>query len=450
MDAGRTQSENVPQRSSNRRRIRLHVVHLHYDTVSWLRAFFAQSRFHFRSIIREAPFLAISVICVINLMVGAWYTAHPGESTIWPVTSAIAPVVANSVFIFVVLLATLYGGELVWRERQLKLDQVQDSIPVPAWVTFGGKLLGVFYAIALLAVDLDGRRHAHASRAGLRAPAADRCICRSLARSRCQRAFAIVALAMGVHAIVNQKFVGHLIIIAYWVVIPVMSNIGFDHRLYQVGRPPDFVFSDMAGWGPYLPRIFTFRRTRLRRVSRLRRWVTSCWCAEPMRWASRRHAAGQRLRHGGAFAVGVFVAAAIGLGGLFFYNANVLNAYTEVHVAERRVKDWEVRYKALASLPQPRLIAVTLRHDFYPERRAAAWNGTLRAVNRNTRAVDTLFVSLPATGATSSESIRGNCRHRTFARFACVRPRRVAHSRRPRERRAAVSICARRSRLEKR
>ena len=109
-----------------------------------IRAFFAQSRFHFRSIIREAPFLAISVICVINLMVGAWYTAHPGESTIWPVTSAIAPVVANSVFIFVVLLATLYGGELVWRERQLKLDQVQDSIPVPVWVTFGGKLLGVF------------------------------------------------------------------------------------------------------------------------------------------------------------------------------------------------------------------------------------------------------------------------------------------------------------------
>jgi ABC-type transport system involved in multi-copper enzyme maturation permease subunit len=68
------------------------------------------------------------------------------------VTSAIAPVVANSVFIFVVLLATLYGGELVWRERQLKLDQVQDSMPVPVWVTFGGKLLGVFFAIALLLV----------------------------------------------------------------------------------------------------------------------------------------------------------------------------------------------------------------------------------------------------------------------------------------------------------
>ena len=44
-------------------------------------------------------------------------------------------------FIFIVLLATLYGGELVWRERQLKIDQLQDAMPVPSWVTFGGKLL---------------------------------------------------------------------------------------------------------------------------------------------------------------------------------------------------------------------------------------------------------------------------------------------------------------------
>ena len=211
-----------------------------------------------------------------------------------------------------------------------------------------------------------------------------------------------------------------------------------------MGRPPDFVFSDMAGWGPYLPRIFTIQAYS----------VAACLAIATLGylvlvrgtddgWAvATRMPPDSGCRHGGAFAAGVFVVAAIALGGLFFYNANVLNAYTEVHVAERRVKDWEVRYKTLASLPQPRLIAVTLHHDFYPERRAASWKGTLRAVNRDPRSVDTLFVSLPATGATSRESLRGVSRHRTFARFAGVQPRRIAHSRRPRERRAAVSIRA--------
>src|SRR4029079_18042267 len=90
--------------------------------------------------------------------------------------------------------------------------------------------------------------------------------------------------------------------------------------------------------------------------------------------------------------------------GVFFYNANILNAYTEVHDAERRAKSWEVTYKPLASLPQPRLLSVSLRHDFFPERRAALWSGTLRAVNRETRSVDTLFVNLPATGASPANA----------------------------------------------
>lgn len=42
-------------------------------------------------------------------------------------TSSFAPVVAGSMFVFTILIATLYGGELVWRERRLKADQLQDS-----------------------------------------------------------------------------------------------------------------------------------------------------------------------------------------------------------------------------------------------------------------------------------------------------------------------------------
>jgi ABC-2 type transport system permease protein len=406
--AGAPRKKGVAQAAAKHAAPAIPTVTLRYDGAAWRRAFVAQGMFHFRSIVREAPFLAISAICVINLMVGAWYTAHPGESAIWPVTSAIAPLVANAAFIFTVLLATLYGGELVWRERQLKLDQVQDSMPVPVWVTFGGKLLGVFLAIsALLMITTAAGMVMQVVQGygrlqfGLYA--------QIVGTIALPNALAVAALAMGVHAMVNQKFVGHLIVIAYWVLLQVMSTIGFDHRLYQVGRPPDFVYSDMAGWGPYMSRILTIQAYS----------VATCLAIAAIGylvlvrgtdagWSARRQAGGRRLKRGGALAIGAFAVTAIVLGGLFFYNANILNAYTEVHVAERRVKAWELQYKSLASLPQPRLIAVRLRHDFFPERRAAAWQGTLRAVNRNARAVDTLFVTLPATGASPASRFEAN------------------------------------------
>ena len=371
------------------------IVALRYDRASWVRAFVSQIGFHLRSILREPPYLAISLICVINLMVSLWFQMRPNESARWPVTSAFAPLVGNGMFVFTVLLATLYGGELVWRERQIKADQLQDSTPVPTWVTFGSKLLAVFLAITVLVFVANvGSMLMQLSQGYTRLQPG--VYLQVTALIALPTALAITALAMGVHALVNQKFVGHLIVIAYWVLFPVLSNLGFDHRLYQVGRPPDFTYSDMAGWGPYMPRILTIS------------YYSVAFClllaslgllvlvhGTDSSWFSRRKLAAQRWRRGGALVTSAFALATIALGFSFFRNANTLNAYTEIRAAERGVKAWEVKYKPLEKLPRPRLIGVSLRHDYYPERRAAAWHGTLTAVNRDARAIDTLLVAVP-------------------------------------------------------
>lgn len=375
-------------------------VALRYDNASWRRVLFTQSLFNLRSIIREPAFLTITVISVMSVMVGAWYISHPGESATWPVTSAIASSITARTFIFVVLLATLYGGELIWRERQIKADQLQDAMPVPSWAIFGGKLVAVFLAIVVLfaattagGVIIQAAQGYTHFQLGL--------YVQVVGLIALPVALGMVALSMGVHAVVNQKFVGHLVIIAYWVVSGVISTVGFDHRLYQVGNPADFVYSDMAGWGPYLPRVVTIGLYT----------VSICLAVAALgylllirgtdsSWASRRRTAGARRRGGGAVAVGILGIAAAAFGAFFIYNANLLNAYTGVRTAERRVKAFELKYKPLASLPQPRLIGVSLRHDYFPGRRAAAWAGTLRAVNKTAQSIDTIFISLPATGPT--------------------------------------------------
>ena len=371
------------------------AVALSFDGASWLRVFRSSVTFHLRSIVREAPFLAISAIAIVNQTVGIYFTTHPNESARWPVTSMIAPNIMSQMFIFTILLATLYGGELVWRDRQLKADQLQDTTPVPIWVTFGSKLVAVF--LAILTLMMAEVVFAMVEQLVLGYTNLQPSIyLQNVLLIGVPMALAITALAMGVHALVNQKFVGHLIVIAYWVLLPVLSNLGFDHRLYQVGRVPDYVYSDMARWGPYLPRILTFSYYS----------VAACLTLATLGllvlvrgtdegWASRRRVARERWRSGGAVATGAFAVLALVLAGTFFYNANSLNAYTEVHNAERKVKDWELKYKPYEKLSRPRLIGVSIRHDYFPERRAASWHGMLTAVQKDPRPVDTLFMSLP-------------------------------------------------------
>ena len=52
------------------------------------------------------------------------------------------------------MIAVFYGGELVWRERDRKLNEIIDSTPVPSWVMTVPKIIAIF--VVLLIVNLAG------------------------------------------------------------------------------------------------------------------------------------------------------------------------------------------------------------------------------------------------------------------------------------------------------
>src|SRR6185295_79299 len=56
-----------------------------------------------------------------------------------------APVAGHpqSPLVLIPLLIVFYAGELVWRERDAGLSELADATPVPDWVFFLGKFLGL-------------------------------------------------------------------------------------------------------------------------------------------------------------------------------------------------------------------------------------------------------------------------------------------------------------------
>ncbi|HEY4319805.1 MAG TPA: M1 family aminopeptidase [Gemmatimonadales bacterium] len=366
-----------------------------YRRSAWLRAVWSQARFQLRFVLREAPFLAITAIAVINIMISAWYQSHPGDSIRWPVTASLIPSLRDAMMLFIVLIATLYGGELTWRDRQLRGDQLQDALPAPSWVSFAGKLLAILGATIVLELAaiaglmvmqlVQGYTHLQPL-----------LYLEGLVFGVLPTMVAIAAIALGIHAIVNQKFVGHLFVIAYYIITLVLVRLGFNYRLWQVGAPLGFTYSDMNGWGPFLPRIFvlgTYSVAWALAIATLGYLVLPRGTVSG--WGDRLTLARRRWRSGGFALVSLCAAIAIGAGGLFYYNANVLNQYVPVRQAEAVQKAIELEYRPLMNLAQPRIVAVSLRHEFYPARRAATWNGTMRTVNHDSRPVDTLFVDVP-------------------------------------------------------
>ena len=52
--------------------------------------------------------------------------------------------------VFMLVIITFYAGELAWRERDNRLDQIHDALPIPTWLPFLGKLLALMLVPVVL------------------------------------------------------------------------------------------------------------------------------------------------------------------------------------------------------------------------------------------------------------------------------------------------------------
>ncbi len=67
------------------------------------------------------------------------------------------------------------------------------------------------------------------------------------------------ALAIAVHSVVNHKYVGHFVMIVYYVLLLFAGQLGLEHNLYKFGNVPSTDYSDINGWGHFMPRVRAFQ-----------------------------------------------------------------------------------------------------------------------------------------------------------------------------------------------
>lgn len=110
-------------------------------------SFFSLLGLELRNIFKSLPFLAIALVWLViastEIYSGIRESGAYGDS-LFPATHLILAELQKPLFLFSILLLVFYGGELVWRERQLRLHEILDATPVPSSVLFLSKALALF------------------------------------------------------------------------------------------------------------------------------------------------------------------------------------------------------------------------------------------------------------------------------------------------------------------
>ncbi len=116
--------------------------------------FAARAAMEARTIFRSPAFLILLVIAFAFTLPSLLTASGMFGMPLYPLPSVSVPTIQATFGTILIIIAAYYGGELVWRERERKTDEIIDATPLPAWALMLPKLLGL--ALVLFATLLTG------------------------------------------------------------------------------------------------------------------------------------------------------------------------------------------------------------------------------------------------------------------------------------------------------
>lgn len=327
------------------------------------------SWFYFVSICKQTSFWAIVICGMIIILINSVNLGTVYGVDSYPATYFIVEELRETSFYFFVIILVFYSGELIWKERSVKLNLIYDASPMSDFLNLAGKYLGLIliYVVLIVSLIISGIIFQTIN---------------GYYNYDLQVYFygffleilpflaLFTLIAFFAQVMTNQKFVGILVVLLFFILNGSLALFGMDHDLYFFGGSSLGAYSDMNGYGhfmkPYLiiksywflfgiilliiASVVSVRGTETNLIKRLK--------------ASKHRISKSVLKLGV-----VTVVAFVMLGSYIFYNTNILNEHwTNSQETEFRV-DYEKTLKEFEYLPQPKIVVVNLKVELYPKSR---------------------------------------------------------------------------------
>src|SRR5678816_2860201 len=301
-------------------------VELHTGFAARFAQFRKLAAFGTRGVLTGIAFLVMLICGLFNLGGALGLGNELFGTKLYPVTHLMTEAMDGSYNFLLVIIIAFYAGELVWRERSARISEVTDAFSLPDWIPLLSKLTAMTAVIfsflvagALLSIAYQLTRGYTHIEPGL--------YLSDIALNTLR--FGLVgALALFLQVIANNKFVGYLLIVLYFVSRIALAQLHFDHHLYNFGSAPDLPYSDMNGYGHFLAAHLWFRAFWLAlSVALLVVAALFWWRGTAQGWKERTRIARQRFGMPSRVLLAGSLLAFAGLGAWIFYNTNVINRY---------------------------------------------------------------------------------------------------------------------------
>ena len=372
----------------------LPVAHPVFSSGASWRQFFSLTRIHFTETVKNVFFLVLLLAGGLFAILAANQITNPFSSHTYPVTYQMLEGAAGGLLVFALAIITFYAGELVWRERDAGLNQIVDALPVQRWVLFASKLTALLLVQVILVlvimaagIIVQVTHGYHRFEFGL--------YFTDLFGIRLFQYWMICVLAFFIHTLVNQKYLGHFVMVLYFVSTLALPGMGLQHYLYRFGQSPPYTYSDMNGYGPFAASLFWFHLYWGIAAIALAIITNTLWVrGTGENFRARLQVAATRFTRPTVASLLVCAVLLLAVGGYIFYNTNILNPYYTTYAIDEGRAQYEKKYRQHKDLPQPKITDINTQIDLDPANRSVNMRGTMMLENKTSSTIDRVAITV--------------------------------------------------------
>ena len=367
-------------------------VHQYFGGRAGFAQFVSLTRVRLTNIMRELPFLAITVLLTVFALINGYFAGKINDQNVYPVTFLMVQAVEGNATLFLFIIATLYAGELVWRERDTSFSGIHDALPVGettdwlskfvALVVVEGVLLAVILLCGVIMQTAAGYYHYDLLQ-----------YLKELYVITFPVVICFTLLAFFVQTVVSNKFMGHAIVIGIFVLDPIMFRFGIENTLLLPGQNTPYTYSDMNGYGHFVPGLL---------------WSIVYWAAIFAVLACLSIALARRGAEDGFTprirqarerlprlipTLVLFVLIAVGSGWWFYYNSHVRNEFLTTKQQRQIQASYERDFKRYERFPLPKVTAVDANVDLDPNHRSFSGTGHFVLQNKTPQPIQQIHIT---------------------------------------------------------
>lgn len=365
------------------------------------------TKFETKAIVKNPTFIIIMSIGLILLITNLTSFSGNYGAKMYPVTYNVVDVINNSFYLFMLGFIVFYTGVLVWKERDAKINEIQDATPIKTGQLFISKLIAILITLAIVLTftivigiitqTLYGYFNYEIG-----------VYVKSLLVIQLLSFSMLVVLSLLFHYLINNRYVAYFAFVAFVIVNDFIWNVlEIGTHMLSFGSMPNVTYSDMNGFGPFVPSTIWFTAYWLL-FSILLCYVIIAFFIRGKETDFKTRFINSKIQFGkNKIAIGLSLLAFLVCGGFVYYNTQVLNTYDSSKQQENKQVAYEKKYKKYENIAQPRFTKLNYIIDIQPEERNVTATIDAWAKNKSNVAINEIHFSMPSQSDSLKISIEG-------------------------------------------